>query len=170
MSTSEGPHLDHHKRFEYCQNRLKYRDGNKQTAVKVSIFSDCWFTQKRSPVRFVLFQVYTIANESKHLLVFGVPRINLLNEVKREFGKIGIVTSTRLVTGEIVRNGSSIYLLENILFWVIWLTDSFISVELEQFTDCYHVVYEKLHIARRAKKFLDAKNFYGGKALIWHQF
>lgn len=36
-------------------------------------------------------------------------------------------------------------------------------VKMEMFTDCYHIVYEKLHLARKAKKILDAKVFYGGK-------
>jgi RNA-binding protein 48 len=33
---------------------------------------------------------------------------------------------------------------------------------IEQFTDVYHIEFKKLEHARRAKKFLDAKNFYGG--------
>lgn len=27
--------LSHHKRFEYCTNRLNYRNGRKLTAIKV---------------------------------------------------------------------------------------------------------------------------------------
>lgn len=38
----------------------------------------------------------------------------------------------------------------------------FCAAELEQFTDVYRVCFEKLEHARRAKKFSDAKNFYGG--------
>lgn len=34
--------------------------------------------------------------------------------------------------------------------------------EIEPFTDCYKISFDKLEHARRAKKFLDAKNFYGG--------
>lgn len=30
------------------------------------------------------------------------------------------------------------------------------------FTDCYHIVFQKLHVARKAKKNLDARSFYGG--------
>lgn len=37
------------------------------------------------------------------------------------------------------------------------------SVNIEQFTDVFRVEFEKLEHARRAKKFSDAKNFYGGK-------
>jgi len=36
------------------------------------------------------------------------------------------------------------------------------SVELEAFTDCFHVCFEKLERARKAKKIIDKKNFYGG--------
>ena len=36
------------------------------------------------------------------------------------------------------------------------------AVEIEQFTDCYYVKYQKIHFARRAKTFIDRKNFYGG--------
>lgn len=46
-----------------------------------------------------------MANESKHLLVFGVPKINLSAEVKREFNKIGPVASISAVTNEIARKG-----------------------------------------------------------------
>lgn len=35
MSEQPKPDLSHHKQLEYCTNRLKYRDGHRQTAVKV---------------------------------------------------------------------------------------------------------------------------------------
>lgn len=39
----------------------------------------------------------------------------------------------------------------------------FFLIELiEIFTDCYKIQFEKLEHARKAKKFIDAKNFYGG--------
>lgn len=37
-----------------------------------------------------------------------------------------------------------------------------IADELEQFTDCYLVKFVAAENARKAKKFLDATNFYGG--------
>lgn len=40
------------------------------------------------------------------------------------------------------------------------------TVEIEQFTDCYHVEFEKVHCARRAKHKIDRKNFYGGKSIL----
>lgn len=39
-------------------------------------------------------------------------------------------------------------------------------VNIEQFTDCYYIRYEKVHCARRAKAYADRKNFYGGKFQI----
>lgn len=39
---------------------------------------------------------------------------------------------------------------------------SAIPVDIEQFTDCYYIKYEKIHCARKAKAFVDRKNFYGG--------
>lgn len=52
-----------------------------------------------------IYQVYTIANESRYLLVFGVPKINLQNEVRREFQKYGNVESVDNVTAEQLRKG-----------------------------------------------------------------
>lgn len=43
-----------------------------------------------------------------------------------------------------------------------------LSVTIEQFTDVYHVAFEKIYCARRAKKFMDAKTFYGGKKIRKH--
>lgn len=37
--SSRDDSLQHHKRFEYCYNRLKYRNGRKPTAVKVNLYS-----------------------------------------------------------------------------------------------------------------------------------
>lgn len=51
-----------------------------------------------------VFQSYTVANESIHLLVFGVPKINLLSEVKRSFQRFGKTEFVRNVTDEIAKN------------------------------------------------------------------
>lgn len=55
---------------------------------------------------FVHMQVYTIANESRHLLVFGVPKINLSAEVKNKFSKIGPISRITQVTNDVARNGN----------------------------------------------------------------
>ncbi|XP_058822349.1 RNA-binding protein 48 [Topomyia yanbarensis] len=111
--------LSHHIRFKYCRNRPLYRKSKKLTAVKV----------------------YSVANESRHLLVFGVPQIKLLRELKNEFQRYGTVQLVHNVTESIGATG---------------------NFDVEAFTDVFHVKFEKLEKARRAKKFLDAKNFYGG--------
>lgn len=54
-----------------------------------------------------MFQVYTIVNESKYLLVFGVPRINLLQEVKQLFAKYGRILSIQKITDKLIDNGTS---------------------------------------------------------------
>ncbi|XP_031630076.1 RNA-binding protein 48 isoform X2 [Contarinia nasturtii] len=119
MEKTNHVDLSHHKKREYCTNRLRYRDGRKLTAVKV----------------------YTVVNESKHLMVFGVPRINLYQEIKQLFAKHGKLTEVKRVTDELKAND---------------------TVQIEQFTDCYYVKYEKVHQARLAKARIDRKNFYGG--------
>ncbi|XP_037050689.1 RNA-binding protein 48 [Bradysia coprophila] len=119
MSGEEQPSsYHHHQRYKLCTNRPKYRASRRLTAVKV----------------------YTVANESRHLLVFGVPKINLKNEVRREFQKFGTVESADNVTEELLKKG----------------------IDIEKFTDCFKVTFEKIENARRSKKFTDDKNFYGG--------
>uniref|UniRef100_A0A034VF61 RNA-binding protein 48 n=1 Tax=Bactrocera dorsalis TaxID=27457 RepID=A0A034VF61_BACDO len=107
----------HHIRQNYCRNRLEYRRGRRLRAVKV----------------------YTVANESKHLLVFGVPRINLKQEIKCKLKRCGDIEFIQCVTEEVAK-----------------------KVELEAFTDVYHVKFTKVQTARFAKRYLDAQEFYGG--------
>lgn len=123
-----------HTRFEYCKSRAKYRDSKQPTAVKVSfIFILCRIEPFGSGVvsenpqtgKFPIragdaavpkllkiiekkinkFQVYTVADESKYLLVFGVPKINLSAELKKEFQKFGVLKQTTVVTNEISNTG-----------------------------------------------------------------
>ncbi|XP_053690560.1 RNA-binding protein 48 [Sabethes cyaneus] len=116
---SNTTELSHHIRYQYCHNRPPYRKSKKPTAVKV----------------------YSVANESRHLLVFGVPQINLLRELKAEFRRHGTVQCVINITDSIKASG---------------------SLQVEAFTDVFHVKFEKLEKARQAKKALDARNFYGG--------
>ncbi|XP_077283981.1 uncharacterized protein LOC143909726 [Arctopsyche grandis] len=104
--------LPHHHQFELCRTRPAYRQGRRLTAVKA----------------------YTINNESSHILVFGVPKINLRQELKQLLQKYGKIKSL---------SASPIY-------------------PTEQFTECYHVNYENFQSARIAKKFVDMRSFYGG--------
>ncbi|XP_050420538.1 RNA-binding protein 48 [Adelges cooleyi] len=102
----------HHNTFEFCENRPKYRQGRKLTAVKV----------------------YTVNDESQHLLIRGVPSVNLNDEVEKLCNRYGHVSSIKQVQFE----------------------------EQEQFTHCFHVVYTRIQSARFAKKQMDTKNFFGG--------
>ncbi|XP_050521707.1 RNA-binding protein 48 [Daktulosphaira vitifoliae] len=101
----------HHNTLEYCENRPKYRQGRKLTAVKV----------------------YTVNDESQHLLIRGVPSINLFDEVQKLCIRYGHVSCIKQVQFE----------------------------EQEQFTQCFHVIYYNIQSARFAKKQIDTKNFFG---------
>lgn len=113
----ENKGATHHIRQNYCRNRLEYRRGRRLRAVKV----------------------YTVANESKHLIVFGVPKINLKQEIKCKLKRCGDIEFIQCVTEELAK-----------------------KVELEAFTDVYHVKFTKVQAARLAKRYLDAQEFYGG--------
>ncbi|XP_037821926.1 RNA-binding protein 48 [Lucilia sericata] len=109
---------EHHKQYDYCTTRLKYRQGRQLKAVKV----------------------YTVANESQNLLIFGVPKINLLQELKQRLQRFGKLYYVRNVTTEMLDR----------------------QLELEQFTEVYLAKFYKIHEARKCKRFMDAKEFYGG--------
>uniref|UniRef100_A0A182M9P2 RNA-binding protein 48 n=1 Tax=Anopheles culicifacies TaxID=139723 RepID=A0A182M9P2_9DIPT len=113
----------HHIRHRYCQNRPLYRRSRQLTAVRV----------------------YSVANESRHLLIFGVPQINLLRELRQELVRHGALESISNITDG----------------WQREHADSD-ELMLEPFTDVFHVCFAKLEKARQAKKLLDARNFYGG--------
>ncbi|KAL9912465.1 RNA-binding protein 48 [Glossina fuscipes fuscipes] len=108
-----------HKRLQYCRTRLKYRQGRQLKAVKV----------------------YTVASESQYLLIFGVPKINLIQELKNKLRQFGSLENLKNITEK----------------WVQTL-----SYELEPFTEVYCVKYKKVEEARRCKRYLDAREFYGG--------
>ncbi|CAH1713048.1 unnamed protein product [Aphis gossypii] len=68
----------HHNMLGYCENRPKYRQGRKLTAIKV----------------------YTVNDESQHLLIRGVPSVNLHDEVEKLCKRYGNVLSIRQVQFE----------------------------------------------------------------------
>ncbi|KYN31602.1 UPF0712 protein C7orf64 like protein [Trachymyrmex septentrionalis] len=105
-------HMPHHAQQKLCQNRPLYRQGKKLTAVKV----------------------YTINDESQHLLIHGVPQLQLAQEVKKLIYSYGNVKAIKLVT----------------------------EYPLEEFTETYHVHYTHIQSARIAKRLIDNKNFFGG--------
>ncbi|CAB0003917.1 unnamed protein product [Nesidiocoris tenuis] len=105
-SETVAVHLPHHEQQELCDSRPAYRQGRKLTAVKV----------------------YTVNNESQHLLIYRVPAINLENEVMTLCERFGQVTSLR----KLVSNHPND----------------------EVFTDIYHVQYGKIRQASKCNRVL----------------
>lgn len=79
-------------------------------------------------------QVYTVSSESQHLLIYGVPTINLRTELKSLFSKYGQIAALHVVK----------------------------DLKTDTFTECYHVHFKTIQSARFAKRRLDDKSFYGG--------
>ena len=104
------PH-NHHVRKKICKTRCLYRRGNRETAVKV----------------------YTIAQESKYLLINNVPQFGLYEELFTLCQRFGQVDYLKL-------------------------TDYTVC---EKFTQVYLVKYQYFREARIAKKQLDDYNFVG---------
>ncbi|RLU22951.1 hypothetical protein DMN91_005229 [Ooceraea biroi] len=111
-------HMPHHVQQKLCQTRPPYRQGRKLTSIKV----------------------YTINDESQHLLICGVPKLQLGKEVEKLVHPYGAVK-------------------------VIQLVDEYPS---EEFTETYHVHYEHIQSARIAKRVIDNKNFFGGLLHIFY--
>ncbi|KYM94725.1 PREDICTED: uncharacterized protein LOC108781111 [Cyphomyrmex costatus] len=105
-------HMPHHAQQKLCQSRPLYRQGRKLTAVKV----------------------YTVNDESQHLLICGVPQLQLVEEVKKLVYPYGNLKEVQLVT----------------------------EYPSEKFTETYHVHYTHIQSARIAKRLIDNKNFFGG--------
>ncbi|XP_012535627.1 uncharacterized protein LOC105836254 [Monomorium pharaonis] len=105
-------HMPHHVQQKLCRTRPLYRQGKKLTAVKV----------------------YTINDESQHLLICGVPQLQIVEEVKKLIYPYGNVKAIQLVT----------------------------EYPSEDFTETYHIHYAHIQSARIAKRSIDNKNFFGG--------
>lgn len=70
-----------------------------------------------------------------------MPKINLTQELKNKLRQFGSLENLRNITEQWVQT----------LFY-----------ELEPFTEVYCVKYKKIEEARRCKRYLDAREFYGG--------
>lgn len=81
-----------------------------------------------------------MANESQHLLIFGVPKINIQQELKKRVERFGAIEHIRNVTQDISES----------------------SFPLEAFTEVYWIKFREIVNARKCKRYLDAKQFYGG--------
>ncbi|ELU06368.1 hypothetical protein CAPTEDRAFT_77168, partial [Capitella teleta] len=102
----------HHEKLELCTTRPSYREGREKKAVKV----------------------YTVSQESKHLLVLGVPALGAAEELVKMFALYGTVQEYNHLN----------------------------QYPCEQFTEAYVIKFQNIQAARFAKKKLDDTNFYGG--------
>ncbi|KAM3186541.1 hypothetical protein ACTXT7_004112 [Hymenolepis weldensis] len=110
--TEELKPLPHHRKVGPCLTRPPYRDGKRKKAVKV----------------------FTIADESMYVLIFGVPSIDLLELLTERLQQISPVQSIRKVD----------------------------YPDPEAFTDTYLVKFGTVNSARNVKRRLDDTSFYGG--------
>ncbi|KAM7540240.1 hypothetical protein Aperf_G00000030515 [Anoplocephala perfoliata] len=104
--------LLHHKKVGPCLTRPPYRDGKRKKAVKV----------------------FTIADESMYLLIFGVPSLDLSKPLTEKIQQISPLQHIRQVK----------------------------YPNSEAFTDTYLVKLDSVSSARNIKKRLDDSSFYGG--------
>ena len=103
--------LPHHEQLELCVTRARYRQGRKLTAVRV----------------------YTVNDESKYLIVSGVPAIKIGKEMEILCQRYGDLEYTHLLP----------------------------DYPHEDYVEVYLVKYRWLKNARFAKRQLDGKSFYG---------
>ncbi|KOC68473.1 RNA-binding protein 48 [Habropoda laboriosa] len=110
--------LPHHIQQKLCHTRPPYRQGKRLTSVKV----------------------YTINDESKHVMICGVPKLHLGEEVKKLVEPYGNIKRIHVVP----------------------------DYPTEEFTEAYYVQYVRIQSARIAKRFIDGKNFYGGSLHVFY--
>ncbi|XP_076681701.1 RNA-binding protein 48 isoform X1 [Andrena cerasifolii] len=110
--------LPHHIQQKLCHTRPPYRQGKRFTSVKV----------------------YTVNDESKHLMICGVPKLQLGEEVKKLVDPYGDVKKIHVVP----------------------------DYPSEEFTEAYYIQYARIQSARIAKRFVDGKNFYGGSLHVFY--
>ncbi|XP_074097318.1 uncharacterized protein LOC141526287, partial [Cotesia typhae] len=108
----------HHSQLELCHTRPPYRQGKKLTAVKV----------------------YTVNDESQHIIISGVPKLKLHDDLMKIVLPYGHVKEFAGIN----------------------------NYPDEEFTESYHVRYERIQSARIAKRFLDCKNFFGGVLHVFY--
>ncbi|KAK7022018.1 RNA-binding protein 48 [Halocaridina rubra] len=111
-NSSSAVKMPHHEQLEFCYTRAKYRQGRKLTAVKV----------------------YTVNDESKYLIIAGVPSIKILAELQRECFRYGGIEALEMIP----------------------------DYPREEYTEVYLVKYRNIKCARFAKYKMDGKSFYGG--------
>ncbi|XP_064081030.1 uncharacterized protein LOC135197821 isoform X1 [Macrobrachium nipponense] len=104
--------LPHHEQLEFCYTRAKYRQGRKLTSVKV----------------------YTVNDESRYLIVTGVPAVKILEELERLCLRYGNIELFEILP----------------------------DYPQPSFEEAYLLKYKNIKNARFAKVKLDGTSFYGG--------
>ncbi|KAK9294773.1 hypothetical protein QLX08_010714 [Tetragonisca angustula] len=84
--------------------------------------------------------VYTVNDESKHLMICGVPKLQLGEEVRKLVEPYGTIKKIYIVP----------------------------DYPTEEFTETYYVQYVHIQSARVAKRYVDRKNFYGGSLHVFY--
>ncbi|CAH1237960.1 RBM48 [Branchiostoma lanceolatum] len=112
MAAAMDKVADHHKQKQICASRPAYRQGRRDRAVKV----------------------YTVNQESRYLLVQGVPAIGVSEDLVKRFALYGAVQEYRILH----------------------------EYPAEEFTQAYWVKFDRLQAARVAKRKLDEYSFFGG--------
>lgn len=110
-TTASTTKLPHHKQLELCMTRAKYRQGRKLTAVRV----------------------YTVNDESRYLILDGVPSIKISSELEMLCQRYGDIDFLKMLP----------------------------DYPHEDYAEVYLVKYKVLKNARFAKKQLDGKSFFG---------
>lgn len=110
---AESEQLLHHQKQEYCSTRPAYREGRRLKAVKV----------------------YTVNDESRYLIVQGVPAVGASEELLQLCALYGRIVEYRIL-------------------------DEYPTAD--QFTDVFWIKYEQIQSARIAKRKLDDRSFFGG--------
>ncbi|XP_063587318.1 RNA-binding protein 48-like [Penaeus indicus] len=110
--------LPHHEQVEFCLTRAKYRQGRKLTAVKV----------------------YTVNDESRFLILTGIPAIRIRTEVESLCLKYGHVEFIQPLP----------------------------DYPCEAYTEAALVKYARVKSACFAKAQLDGKSFYGGVLHVFY--
>jgi hypothetical protein len=108
MATFCEEQPSHHKQQQVCVNRPLYRQPKDDKAVKV----------------------YTVTQESRHILIFNVPSLGVTKDLLEQFSLYGEIEEYRLLD----------------------------NYPCEEFTDVFYIRYRNINDARMAKRKLD--NYY----------
>jgi len=117
-STSTKEVKKHHKKLDVCYKRPGYRESRWEKAVRV----------------------YTINQESKYVIVVGVPAVGATKELLQQFALYGDIEEYRHLD----------------------------EYPVEEFTEAYWIKYKRIQSARHGKKKMDNRSFFGGLLHVFY--